>query len=182
MEVAIFTRWGRVFACRDSGFVQQINSADAKKPAPLIKALEPNKLMNQSTATTSFDYRSLSYGLMVFIAMVFVLPFTLVFIASFGPNEWIYSYIGPALKYKFILIFISGLSAGFLNKHSPLVSSILVGIIGSIIIALILSISAISQNHEVILNTIIWQCFYTIILCSAGGFCVSIFRYMQAQL
>jgi len=138
--------------------------------------------MNQSSLIASIDLLSTALGFVVFILLVFALPFISVFIASLGPTEWVYTYIAPALKYKPILIFMAGLFTGFLAKQSPVISSAIVGILGSIIVLIILNLSTTHQNQEIPMNFIAWQGFFTVALCTVGGICVSLLRRIKKQL
>ena len=135
--------------------------------------------MNQTNLIATIDLLNTALGFAVFILLVFALPFTSVFIASLGPTEWVYTYIAPALKYKPILIFIAGLFTGFLAKKSPVISSAIVGILGSIIVLIILSLSTTPQNQEMPMSFIAWQGFITFALCTVGGICVSLLRRIK---
>ena len=138
--------------------------------------------MNQSALTATTDIRTILLGLVLFIALVFALPLATVFLASLGPNEWMHTYIAPILKYKFVLIFISGICIGAISRFSPVVTAALVGFLGSIILVLINVIFASLDNQTILTSSIAWQGLKTFILCITGGLCVSLLRLIREKL
>lgn len=136
--------------------------------------------MDYLSLTASANIRKLTLGFVIFIALVLVMPFTAVTLASFGPSEWIYN-IAPYLEYKFILVLISGICIGAISKHSPAINAVIVGILGSITVTVIKFI-IVPMHQEIIATDILWQGFQTLALCALGGICVSLFRFIHSKI
>jgi len=136
--------------------------------------------MERLSLTDPANIRKLSLGLVIFLALVLVIPLATVSLASFGPSEWIYN-IAPYLEYKFLLVFVAGICIGAIAKHSPALNAVIVGTLGSITLALIKYIIAL-EHHDIFITDILWQGFQTLALCALGGVCVSLFRFVHSKL
>ena len=131
--------------------------------------------------TNTINLRVTLYGLGAFIAIVFVTPLLITIIASFGPQDWMHSYIGPALAYKNILIIISGVAIGLIGKQSPLLHSSIVGLFGGILIIFLSGFSQTSNNYSLSMASLQIGA-ESFLLCTFGGLCVTIFNYVKTKL
>ena len=128
------------------------------------------------------EKRTITIGLASFIVIVFVLPFTASVIASFGDNDNVYNFIIPLIQYKFMLIILAGVVTGIVSKQSPLINSIVVGMLGYLLWLIIISISITLSDTSYSINFIVSQSVTTISFCATGGFCVTLLRYVQTKL
>lgn len=128
------------------------------------------------------EKRTVTIGFVSFIVIVFAFPFTAGVIASFGVSDNVFKFIVPLIQYKFVLIILAGVITGCVSKKSPLINSIAVGILGYITWLIIVSISITYTDTTFSINFIATQSLITISLCAAGGFCVTLFRYVSTKL
>ena len=138
-------------------------------------------MMNIRTISNTIDLRTALYGLGAFIAIVFITPLSISLIASFGPQDWMHSYVGPALAYKNILIVISGVAAGLIGKQSPLLYASIVGLIGGIFILLLSGFSQSNSNYSLSMASLQIGA-VSFLMCTFGGLCVTILNYVKTKL
>ena len=138
-------------------------------------------MINKSTMSNSIELRAALYGFSAFIAIVFVAPLLISIIASFGPQDWMYNYIGPALAYKSILIFFAGIAAGLIGKQSPSLNAAIIGLVGGILILFISGFSQTDNNYSLSITSLIIGV-ESFLLCVSGGLSVSIYKYIKTKL
>lgn len=128
------------------------------------------------------EKRTVIIGFISFIVIVFAFPLATGVIASFGASDNVVNFIIPLIQYKFVLIILAGIITGSVSSESPLINSIVVGILGYLAWLIIISISITFTDTVFSISFIELQSIKTISLCAAGGFCVTLFRYVYTKL
>ena len=128
------------------------------------------------------DKRAAYYGFLIYVLLVFILPFILLTIGKLVDHSFMHYYLVPYLKYKFILIILSGLFTGLIAKDHAFLNSFFVGLLGLLAWLILTSLSASMADRVIPLDTMSSQSIIRLSSCAAGGLCVSLFRYLLLRI
>ena len=135
--------------------------------------------LSNTTISAAFNFREISLGLIVFVSLLLIFPFIVILMASFGPSEWMHTYIAPFLEYRYLLILLSGVFVGLLSSNSPLLNSIVVGFLGAIIQVVFYFGMSVINDHNILPSNIYWLILKYVMLCAVGGSCVLVLRRIR---
>lgn len=122
------------------------------------------------------EKRAAYIGFVIYVLLVFVIPFMFITIGRIVDHELMHNYIVPFSNYKFILIVISGLLVGVISTNSPFVNSLYVGLLGLLVWLIFSGVSRSMTGAGFSFELIAYQCLERVSLCAAGGLCVALYR------
>ena len=132
------------------------------------------------SSSVYIERRATYYGFIIYMTLVFLLPFVLMTIARHVDHAFMHNYIAPYSQYKIILIVLAGFFTGMLSQKHPFVNSVFVGMLGLLTWLIFSSISVSMTESLITIETLLYQSTIRLSLCAAGGFCVMLYRRVVA--
>jgi hypothetical protein len=134
------------------------------------------------TIASTPDPRAVLIGLVVFVALVFGVPFLATVIASIGPQSSFEGYVSPFFTYRVLLVLAAGMFTGLVARRSPIGTAAIVGLLGQLGLVLLAAIGGYWPFDGEALSQLFFKLLYSVTFCVLGGAIGSFFWRRKAGL